>query len=70
MVINEFRRCEEGYILDFICNFFGYLWLINCIFYFVVVVFLIYKGWKKEFGIMEWRKRKIFSERIKEVFVK
>ena len=69
-VINELRRREEGHTLDPNRNPFGYLWLTNCILYSVVVAFLIHKGWKKEPGTTERRKRKTPSERIKEAFVK
>lgn len=61
VVIDVLMRCEVEYFMDLIINFFGYLWMVNCIFYLVVVVFLINKGWKKESGIKFQMKRKIIG---------
>ena len=47
-------------------NPFGFLWLVNCAFYSVVVAFLIQKGWKKN-----WNARNVTAkseEKMKEKY--
>ena len=61
-------RREVEHSIDLTTNRFGYLWMANCIFYSVVIAFLINKGWEKR-GIKAHTKRKPTSQKMKEAFI-